>query len=69
MAVEAASLRLIAGEIPPPIKVDGNLIVDGNHRYVAGRIIEQELAIQPWVGGRPAHAVPWSVLRISLEGW
>lgn len=23
----------------PPIKVDGNVIVDGNHRYVAGKVL------------------------------
>src|SRR5438105_15014134 len=28
-----------AGEVPPPIRVDGDVIVDGNHRYVAGRLV------------------------------
>jgi len=28
--------RLNAGEQAPPIKMDGNVIVDGNHRYIAG---------------------------------
>jgi len=30
--------RLNAGEIAPPIKRDGNVIVDGNHRYIAGLV-------------------------------
>ncbi|MEO1805653.1 MAG: hypothetical protein AAFU33_12625, partial [Bacteroidota bacterium] len=30
--------KLDDGLTPPPIKVDGNVIVEGNHRYVAGRV-------------------------------
>lgn len=41
-AVENYVRRLEAGEVAPPIKVDGNVIVDGNHRYVAGRLVGQE---------------------------
>lgn len=50
-------------------KVDGRMIVDGNHRYIAGRIIGQEPAIQPWVGGRPSSAVPWESLPIDPVVW
>ncbi|MEQ5209033.1 RHS repeat-associated core domain-containing protein, partial [Proteus sp. fly-1067] len=31
--------RLLKGDVAPPIKVDGNVIVEGNHRYVAGKIV------------------------------
>jgi hypothetical protein len=61
--------KLLAGEVAPAIKVDGNLIVDGNHRYIAGRVLGQEPAIQPWAGGRPDRAVPWDKIRISPESW
>jgi RHS repeat-associated protein len=30
--------RLLKGDIPPPIKVDGNIVVEGNHRYIAGKV-------------------------------
>ncbi len=30
--------QLAAGSPAPPIKVDGSIIVDGNHRYIAGQI-------------------------------
>lgn len=30
------------GSTPPPIKVDGNIIIEGNHRFVAGRVFGQE---------------------------
>ena len=61
--------RIRAGEVPPPIKVDGKMIVDGNHRYVAGRIAGTEPEIQPWMGGRPNDAVAWDRLPISPEDW
>ena len=61
--------RLLAGEAAPAIKVDGQMIVDGNHRYIAGRILGSEPPIQPWVGGRPGGAVPWESLPIDPAVW
>jgi len=61
--------RLLAGETAPPIKVDGQIIVDGNHRYVAGRIVGQEPPITPWPGGRPEDAVPWESMPIDPVEW
>jgi RHS repeat-associated protein len=43
-AIENYVRRLEAGEIAPAIRVDGNVIVDGNHRYVAGRLVGNEPA-------------------------
>jgi hypothetical protein len=31
--------RRAAGDVAPPIKVDGGVIVEGNHRYIAGRFV------------------------------
>jgi hypothetical protein len=58
--------RLIAGEVAPAIKVDGAIIVDGNHRYIAGRVMGREPAIQPWAGGR-GPIVPWNEIKISPD--
>jgi len=41
--------KLEAGETAPPIKVDNGVIVDGNHRFVAGRIYGKEPATVPGV--------------------
>ena len=60
---------LLAGRTAPPIKVDGAMIVDGNHRYIAGRILGKEPGIQPWLGGRPESAVPWNELPIDPKAW
>lgn len=60
---------LRAGKVPPPIRVDGQIIVDGNHRYIAQRLLNIEPQIQPYPGGHPERAVPWEVLKISPYPW
>jgi RHS repeat-associated protein len=67
--VQAYVDRLLAGEAAPAIKVDGQMIVDGNHRYIAGRILGREPPIQPWAGGRPGSAVQWDALPIDPAAW
>jgi len=61
--------KILAGETAPPIKVDGSIIIDGNHRYVAGRITGIEPAIQPWAGARPSKVVLWNEIRIDPKPW
>ena len=36
--------RLAAGDVPPPIKVAEGFIIEGNHRYIAGRLFGKEPA-------------------------
>ena len=57
------------GKVPPAIKVDQGMIVEGNHRYIAGRIFGKDPPIQPWAGGRPAWAVPWDKIVIDGAEW
>ena len=61
--------QLAAGSEAPPIKVGGSIIVDGNHRYIAGRILGQEPAIQPWPGGSAARVVPWWEQVVDPSEW
>lgn len=61
--------KLLAGEVPPAIEVDGSMIVDGNHRYIAGQIVGQDTPAIQWLSGRPGGAVPWSDIPISPEAW
>jgi RHS repeat-associated protein len=63
--------RLEAGEIAPAIKIDGNVIVDGNHRYVAGRLVGREPAstsgfLSP---SQAAKAKPVQNLIIDSINW
>lgn len=61
--------RLLAGEVAPAIKVDGRIIVDGNHRYIAGRVFGKEPAIHPWAGGRPGNVISWDEMPIDPKVW
>ena len=60
---------LLRGSQVPAIKVDGKIIVDGNHRYVAGRIVGIEPAQIPWVGGRSDRVIPWYKVFIDPVRW
>jgi hypothetical protein len=61
--------RILAGEKPPAIRVDGSIIVDGNHRYVAGRVLGQEPPVTEWMGGRPNRVIPWENIPIDPKAW
>lgn len=50
-----------AGQINiPDIKVDGDIIVDGNHRYITSRITGIDIGIQRWSGGNPEIVINWT---------
>jgi RHS repeat-associated protein len=61
--------KLEEGEIPPPIKVDIGIIVDGNHRYIAGRIFGVEPSQIPWAGGDPSRVSDWENVFIDPNRW
>jgi RHS repeat-associated protein len=62
--------RILLGENNiPPIKVDGNIIVDGNHRYIASRIAGVEIGIQQWTGARIDKVVEWIKIFIDSVDW
>jgi len=49
----------------PPIQVDENIIVDGNHRYVASLLCRQPPAIQPWTAPLTRPRMPVRNLQIQ----
>jgi len=59
------------GTIAPPIKVANGIIVEGNHRYVAGRIFGIEPAQVP--GGisssQASRAVPMTATKVDKIDW
>lgn len=67
--VQSAVDQLAAGSPAPPIKVDGSIIVDGNHRYIAGQIMGEPPAVQPWPGGNPAKVIPWWKQVVDPTDW
>ncbi len=48
--------RLLKGDIAPPIKVDGNIVVEGNHRYIAGKVVGKMPEMSP--GTLPPSKLP-----------
>jgi RHS repeat-associated protein len=48
--------RLLKGDVAPPIKVDGNVVVDGNHRYISGKILGKTPETTP--GTLPLSKMP-----------
>lgn len=59
--------RLEAGSAAPPIIVDEGVIVDGNHRYAAGRVFGRDPEIRP--GTLPESQQPnvRSVQRLRID--
>jgi hypothetical protein len=59
---------LLQGSVAPAIRVDGQIIVNGNHRYIAGRIVGHEPEVQAWLGGK-GPIVDWVDLPIHKNKW
>jgi hypothetical protein len=67
--VQKALDQLHGGSKAPPIKVDGDVIVDGHHREIAGQIFGQAPQTTPWK--KPPSSVPkaWKDVIIDLIDW
>ena len=62
--------RILSGETnSPAIHVDGDIIVNGNHRYIAGRIAGIEIQTQSWYGGKPEKVISWFDVIIDSFDW
>ncbi|RBC01515.1 filamentous hemagglutinin N-terminal domain-containing protein [Pseudomonas sp. MWU12-2115] len=63
--------RLLKGDVAPPIKMDGDVIVDGNHRYIASKILGRELTVDPGVltDYKASKKRPTVSLEISPLDW
>ncbi|WP_175214079.1 hemagglutinin repeat-containing protein [Achromobacter aegrifaciens] len=59
--------RLLAGEMPPPIRMDGDLIVDGNHRYIAARILGRNVEVIQWASPGSLQSKRSSISNISID--
>jgi len=61
--------RLRAGEGPPSIKVDGRAIVDGHHRFIAGRVAGNPPPVRPGTLPRSQQPRGWNDVLIDLVDW
>ena len=63
--VQVYANRIEGGSIPPPIAVDKNVIVEGNHRYIAGLLCNTQVPMMP--GTAPLSAVPTPISGIMVD--
>jgi len=63
--------RIRTGQTPPAIKVDGNIIVDGNHRYAAGVLTGKAPATTPGVASptQIRNAKPFGEIKVDPKDW
>lgn len=63
--------RLLKGDVAPPIKMDGNVIVDGNHRYIAAKILGRSPEVAPGTlsPSKAGETKPVSDVKIDLVDW
>jgi filamentous hemagglutinin len=70
-AVQRYVDRLLKGDVAPAIKMDGDVIVDGNHRYIAAKILGRNPDVTP--GTLPPNKVgqtkPVSELKVDEVDW
>jgi len=63
--VERYVRMLEAGKAPPPIQVADGVIVNGNHRYVAGRVFGVEPPVTPH--RMPSAGVPKPIQQTIVD--
>jgi RHS repeat-associated protein len=61
--------RCLAGEVAPPVKMDGNIIVDGVHRYVAGALANLPPAVQNWTAPQSSPLYPLADIVVDSTDW
>jgi hypothetical protein len=70
-AVQRYVDRLLKGDVAPPIKMDGNIIVDGNHRYIAAKILGRSPEVAPGAlsPSKAGQTKPVSDVKIDPVDW
>jgi filamentous hemagglutinin len=70
-AVQRYVDRLIKGDVAPAIKMDGNVIVDGDHRYIAAKILGRNPDVTPGAlsPNKVGQTKPVSELKVDQVDW
>ncbi|MEE3935354.1 hypothetical protein [Pseudomonas viridiflava] len=70
-AVQRDVDRLLKGDAAPPIKMDGDIIVDGNHRYIAAKILGRSPEVAPGTlsPSKAGQTKPVSDVKIDPVDW
>jgi len=68
-AVQRYVDRLLKGDVPPAIKMDGQTIVEGNHRYVAAKVLGKNVPTTPWRSPGTKTPTPIEQIQIDKIDW
>ncbi|WP_063545307.1 hemagglutinin repeat-containing protein [Pseudomonas putida] len=70
-AVQRYVDRILKGDVAPAIKMDGNVIVDGNHRYIAAKILGRNPDVTPGAlsPNKVGQTKPVSELKVDQVDW
>ncbi|WP_373820166.1 RHS repeat domain-containing protein [Glaesserella sp.] len=68
-AIARYTALIEAGSVAPPVKMDGNIIVDGNHRMVAGLLCDQIPTSIPATAPISKPRIPLSEIYPSPFDW
>ncbi|WP_263263107.1 filamentous hemagglutinin N-terminal domain-containing protein [Pseudomonas sp. RIT-PI-S] len=70
-AVQRYVDRLLNGDVAPAIKMDGNVIIDGNHRYIAAKILGRvpDVTIGVLSPSKVGQTKPVSSLNVDEFDW
>lgn len=60
---------MIAGIKILPIKVEGNFICDGHHRYVASLLAKYSLERVSWVTTSATTVIDWKTMSFDESDW
>jgi len=61
--------KLGEGKIPPPIKIENNLIIEGHHRYLAGMIFGKLPESIPWTAPFSVDKIFWKEIIVDEIDW
>ncbi|WP_174560888.1 hypothetical protein [Acinetobacter bouvetii] len=68
--IQAYLARVESGQkCIPPIKADGNIIVDGNHRYIVGKLCSINISKLPSNASNGLQRFPMSQMKVDGYDW
>lgn len=60
---------MLRGIIFPDIKVDGDLIIDGHHRYLASMLAGRSLSTTPYAKSAATTVCEWEKVVLVKDDW
>lgn len=61
--------KLMNGEHPPPIKIEGQTIVDGHHRYISCCFVGIEVERHPYCRPKANEITNWDLVVVDEEDY